>query len=136
MELHFDLHGQMATHLDASKIWDSNKRTRNRAAGGEGDGKDFNGLGIGREVGRVTNEKRHRLKLYRVVVRELGDLVVNIVNRRLVSLGANDTILIWRLVCKILEDLGLLAQSVGVNCFAQFFLCIPTLAFFGLLECN
>ena len=76
-------------------------------------------LAIDREVSANTNGQWHGLLVDIIILGVLLDCFGDVINCSLVSLTANDSVLIWRVVGKALEEVRLLLQGIHLNSFAE-----------------
>lgn len=79
-------------------------------------------LSIDGYIRRNTNRQRHGLLSDGVVVWKLLDIVRNVIDGRLMSLTSNDSVLVWRVICKPFEKVGFLSQCINIDKAAKFFL--------------
>ena len=111
--------GIIQTYLFTAEVRNSDQGTSYVATRSQGDGKSFNGVVVGDERGIVTDVERHILGVDIVVVGKGLKLPFDVFHSGFVTRASNDTVLAWRAVCDLLEDLSLGEQVVNVERVAE-----------------
>lgn len=96
------------TYIFTAQVGNRNQWSSYMASRRKCDSINLDSLVVRSEIGRNANYERNRLQFNRIVLWELGNLIVEIINRILMSLTPNYAILVRRAVCEILEDFCLL----------------------------
>ena len=109
-------------YLLASQVGNCHNGPRCRATWSKPNCISCNVLTIDGEIRADSHRQWHRLLVQVVVLGVLLDDAGDVVNGGLVSLAANDSVLVGRIVCEALEEVSLLLQGLDLDAFAETFL--------------